>query len=392
MAPEVIRNAKNPDRRPADIWSLGCCVIEMVTGRPPWQQDFADPYSAMYHVAHNGATPNIPSTLSPNGQSFLKLCFQLVPTDRPNATRLLKHPWLAFTSLPVAPTPPPFALSAEDFDLADDNVLQLHQMKQSLPIISEAGDEVQNEAMTPPPPPSPLPLLTPTNNAAVVLNPPIAQESGNESICLYGSIVSHGQQSLVRSMVALPPSSQQPRTKKESHYVDTADIDAEIMNEMMASYAKQVPVAPESSPPHPSITAPPAFPSLMTMDGFNPISEPSWMMPGGMFPVGGLPPVTEARYNEEEEDEEEEVDDGPAAAAEDDVAHKAVDQPRSPVRKSYGAVSKSSGSSHFSPKVANGERLSIASKMDVSSRESMWRDQLKAEMEVERQRQSSAKV
>ncbi|MED6120326.1 hypothetical protein PIB30_019837 [Stylosanthes scabra] len=95
MAPEVmkaaIKNEKNPDVAMAiDIWSLGCTIIEMMTGKPPWS-DFEGP-SAMFKVLHN--TPPIPESLSSVGKDFLQQCFRRDPADRPSATMLLKHPFL----------------------------------------------------------------------------------------------------------------------------------------------------------------------------------------------------------------------------------------------------------------------------------------------------------
>jgi serine/threonine protein kinase len=40
MAPEVLK--KTGYAEPADVWSLGCCVIEMLTSHPPWSEHGKD--------------------------------------------------------------------------------------------------------------------------------------------------------------------------------------------------------------------------------------------------------------------------------------------------------------------------------------------------------------
>lgn len=91
MAPEVIMSTNTGYEYAVDIWSLGCTVIEMVTGKPPWCD--LEAAAAMFKVTKVGAPP-IPDNLSPDGKSFLRLCLQRNPADRPLAAALLEHPFV----------------------------------------------------------------------------------------------------------------------------------------------------------------------------------------------------------------------------------------------------------------------------------------------------------
>ncbi|MCO5598438.1 hypothetical protein L7F22_052533 [Adiantum nelumboides] len=91
MAPEVIMATNTGYEYAVDIWSLGCTVIEMVTGKPPWCD--LEAAAAMFKVTKVGAPP-IPENLSADGKSFLRLCLQRNPADRPTASALLEHPFV----------------------------------------------------------------------------------------------------------------------------------------------------------------------------------------------------------------------------------------------------------------------------------------------------------
>src|SRR5947209_6724599 len=76
-----------------DIWSLGCCIVEMATGRRPWA-NLDNEWAVMYHVVTGHPPLPDPSQLSEAGLDFLKKCFTRSPMKRPTAQELLEHPWI----------------------------------------------------------------------------------------------------------------------------------------------------------------------------------------------------------------------------------------------------------------------------------------------------------
>ncbi|KAK4771003.1 hypothetical protein SAY87_031535 [Trapa incisa] len=95
MAPEILCRAVTIDSKrqvafAVDIWSVGCTVIEMIDGKPPWS-DLTGP-QAMFKVLNR--SPPIPENLSVEGKDFLHRCFRRNPAERPSAAELLQHPFL----------------------------------------------------------------------------------------------------------------------------------------------------------------------------------------------------------------------------------------------------------------------------------------------------------
>lgn len=94
MSPEIITGKGSSQSGVVDIWSLGCCVLEMATGRRPWA-NLDNEWAIMYHIAA-GHKPQLPSNdqLSEAGQAFLSRCFVHDPSHRPSAAELLSDPWI----------------------------------------------------------------------------------------------------------------------------------------------------------------------------------------------------------------------------------------------------------------------------------------------------------
>lgn len=128
MAPEIIDQGPRGYGKAADIWSLGCTVIEMATGRPPFHE-LGSPQAAMFQVSLSGVWPAeggrsqtgppahpirsraypsapppqvgmykvhppVPSSLSAEAQAFLLRTFEPDPRLRASAQELLGDPFL----------------------------------------------------------------------------------------------------------------------------------------------------------------------------------------------------------------------------------------------------------------------------------------------------------
>ncbi|XP_070279188.1 mitogen-activated protein kinase kinase kinase 19 isoform X2 [Myotis yumanensis] len=91
MAPEVINESGYG--RKSDIWSVGCTVFEMATGKPPLAS--MDRVAAMFYIgAHQGLMPPLPEHFSENAADFVRVCLTRDQHERPSAVQLLKHSFL----------------------------------------------------------------------------------------------------------------------------------------------------------------------------------------------------------------------------------------------------------------------------------------------------------
>lgn len=91
MAPEVVLRKKHTFL--ADIWSVGCLVIEMASGRPPWSNYSTQAKEVLKLIAEPNNLPVIPA-VTRDLEDFLEKCLQRNPDYRLTAKELLRHRFL----------------------------------------------------------------------------------------------------------------------------------------------------------------------------------------------------------------------------------------------------------------------------------------------------------
>lgn len=90
--PPSVLNLELPQSKFTDIWSLGCVVIELLTGKLPWNEIISvnQDINPLQLISKQNNHPKIPSNLSDEGKEFLKLCFEM----KTPLSVLINHPFV----------------------------------------------------------------------------------------------------------------------------------------------------------------------------------------------------------------------------------------------------------------------------------------------------------
>jgi mitogen-activated protein kinase kinase kinase len=97
MAPEVVKQTAYT--RKADIWSLGCLIVEMLTGQRPHPN--CSQLQAIFKIGRGSeeARPTVPELASDSLKKFLDTTFDIEYDRRPEADELLSSEWLKMNTV-----------------------------------------------------------------------------------------------------------------------------------------------------------------------------------------------------------------------------------------------------------------------------------------------------
>lgn len=128
MAPEVIK--QQAVGRQCDIWSIGCTIYEMLTGKPPYH-NFGSQTAAMFNIASAKDPPPYPVNsqgeilVDKDGQEFLDACLQPDQNKRQTAHWLLNHAFVrGAPSAPAGEDLPLPDMSEPEVKSADENMMR----------------------------------------------------------------------------------------------------------------------------------------------------------------------------------------------------------------------------------------------------------------------------
>ncbi|KAL1206899.1 Mitogen-activated protein kinase kinase kinase 20 [Cardamine amara subsp. amara] len=125
MSPESVSHGETG--KGLDLWSLGCVVLEMYTGKSPWSHRENDDLEDLKKCLKKCYAPLIPNDLPCDAKLFIMTCFAFEPDERKDALTLLRHSFLRgdvnkITKLQVN----------QKIDNPKDFVLKLEKIRQML--------------------------------------------------------------------------------------------------------------------------------------------------------------------------------------------------------------------------------------------------------------------
>lgn len=149
MAPEVIRGEhQGPE---SDVWSVGCTVIEMLTGKPAWGSEAG----SVYRIGYSDELPLFPARLSSCGVDFLEKCLRRDYTRRWSCDQLLQHPFISMSShKEFANYSSPRCVldcfnldfhAEEEVDDDDDQIINLEAVERIRGLVSGAGPNWESD-------------------------------------------------------------------------------------------------------------------------------------------------------------------------------------------------------------------------------------------------------